>query len=119
MSDATIMKFKLDPAKPHQTDWSEADKLSDYQIRAAALSDPDAQPATPEQLARVRRSVDVRRIRDQFGLTQDQFATRFGLHVDMVRGWEDSTLVPDATARTLLRVIWAEPEAVRRVVAAE
>ena len=119
MSDAPITKYKPDPAKPHKTDWSEADKLTEDELRAAALSDPDAQPATPEQLTRARRIIDVRLIRDRFGLSQEQFASRFGLPLDMVRGWENRTLVPDAAARTLLRVIWGEPEAVRRVVAAE
>ena len=119
MSDATITRYKPDPAKPHKTDWSEADKLTADQIHAAALSDPDALPTTPEQLARARRIVDVRLIREHFGLSQEQFSNRFGLPLDMVRGWENRTLVPDAAARTLLRVIWGEPEAVRRVVAAE
>jgi putative transcriptional regulator len=88
-------------------------------IHAAALADPDAQPATREQLARARRVVNVRLIRDKFGLTQEQFARRFGLRIEMVRGWEDKSLVPAPAAVTLLRVIWAEPDAVRRVVAAE
>jgi putative transcriptional regulator len=63
--------------------------------------------------------VNVRLIRDKFGLTQQQFARRFGLRIEMVRGWEDKTLTPDPAAVTRLRVIWAEPDAVRRVVAAE
>ena len=53
------------------------------------------------------------------GITQEPLARRFGLRLDMVRGWEDRTRVPDAAAVTLLRVIWQQPEAVRRVVAAE
>ena len=119
MSDVTITRYKPDSAKPHKTDWTEADKLTDDEIHAAALADPDAQPATPEQLARARRMVDVRMIREKFGLDQVQFARRFGLRLEMVRGWEDRTLVPDAAAVTLLRVIWAEPETVRKVVAEE
>ena len=61
----------------------------------------------------------MRLIRERLGLTQDEFARRFGLRLVMVRGWEDRTLVPDSTAVTLLRLIWAEPDTVRRVVAAE
>jgi putative transcriptional regulator len=119
MSDANITRFKLDPNHPPKTDWSAVDKLTDDEIHAAALSDPDAQPATPEQLARARRTVNVQLIREKFGLSQEQFARRFGLRLEMLRGWEDRTLTPDPAAVTLLRVIWAEPEAVRRVVAAE
>ena len=114
------MRVKLDPANPPPpSDWSDVDKLTEEEIHAAAMSDPDAQPWTPEMMARARRVVDVRLIREKFGLTQEEFARRFGLKLDIVRGWEDRTLVPDAAAVTLLRVIWAEPEAVRRVVAAE
>ncbi len=119
MSDDAITRYKPDPSKPHKTDWTAVDKLTDDEIHAAALADPDAQPATPEQLARARRVVDVRMIRDKFGLDQAQFARRFGLRLETLQGWEDRTLPPDAAAVTLLRVIWAEPETVRRVVAAE
>lgn len=119
MSDENITRYNPDPSKPHKTDWTEADKLTEAEIHAAALSDPDAQPWTPEQLARAKRRVDVRLIREKFDLTQEEFARRFGLKIEMVRSWEDKSLTPDAAAVTLLRVIWAEPEAVRRVVAAE
>ena len=120
MKGDSITRVKLDPANPPpKSDWTEVAKLTDDEIHAAALADPDAQPATREQLARARRIVDVRLIREKFGLTQDQFARRFGLRLEMVQGWEDRTLVPDAVARTLLRVIWMEPEAVRRVVGVE
>ena len=119
MNDASITRFELDPGNPPKTDWAAFDARTDAENTAAALADPDAQPTTPEQLARARRVVDVRLIREKFGLTQEQFARRFGLRVEMVRGWEDRTLVPDAAAVTLLRVISAEPEAVRRAVAAE
>jgi putative transcriptional regulator len=93
--------------------------LTDDEIHTAALLDPDAQPATQEQFDRTRRVVDVRLIREKFGLTQEEFAHRFGLRLATVRGWEDHSITPDAAAVTLLRVIWAEPETVRRVVAAE
>ena len=116
---ARTVRFTLDPANPPKADWTEADKLTAEEIHAAALADPDAQPSTPEQLARARRIVRVEVIRAKLGLTQEEFARRFGLKLEMVRGWEDRSLVPDAAAVTLLRVIWAEPEMVRRVVAAE
>jgi len=119
MSESGITKFRLDPNNPPKTDWSAADKLTDDEIHAAALSDPDAQPATPAQLARARRTISVQLIREKHGLTQEQFAKRFGLRLELVQAWENRTIHPDATALTLLRVIWAEPETVRRVVAAE
>jgi putative transcriptional regulator len=37
--------------------------MTDEQITAAALADPDAQPLTPEQLARMKRTSQVKRRR--------------------------------------------------------
>lgn len=119
MNAGRITRYDLDPANPPASDWTAFDARTEAENTAAALSDPDAQPATAEQLARARRRVDVRLIRERLGLTQEEFARRFGLRLEMVRGWEDRTLVPDPAAVTLLRVIVAEPEAVRRAVAAE
>ena len=67
MSAGKIARYRLDPNNPHKTDWTEVDKLTEEEIHPAALSDPDAQPWTPEQLARARRVVDVRLIRDNSG----------------------------------------------------
>jgi putative transcriptional regulator len=36
-------------------DWKEADALTDVEVHAAALADPDAQPLSPERLAKMRR----------------------------------------------------------------
>ena len=125
MSDDATTKAKsvrrtLDAANPPPpSDWSEVDRLTEDEIHTAALNDPDAQPWTEEQLARARRRVDVRLIREKYGLSQEEFARRFGLQMETVEGWEDRTLEPDAVAVTLLRVIWVEPEAVSRAVAAE
>jgi putative transcriptional regulator len=120
MKNGVITRVKLDRGTPRpKSDWTEVAKLTDDEIEAAARSDPDAQPATPEQLVRAKRRVDVRLIRERQGLSQEEFARCFGLKLDILRAWEDRTLVPDAAAVTLLRVIWAEPETVRRVVAAE
>ena len=44
---------------PGETDWAVADALTDEEIAAAALSDPDAQPLTEEQLLEFRRVADV------------------------------------------------------------
>ena len=41
------------------TDWAAVDALTEEQVMAAALSDPDAQPATQEQLQSARRVWDM------------------------------------------------------------
>jgi putative transcriptional regulator len=54
-------------------------------------------------------TVDVKAIRTGLGLTQEQFALRFGLEVDAVQNWESGRRQPDTAARSYLRVIAAKP----------
>lgn len=56
---------------------------------------------------------DIRSLRERFGLSQEEFAARFGLELDAVRNWEQGSHVPDTAARTLLKVIARQPEAVQ------
>ena len=72
---------------------------------SAALSDPDAQPLTPEQLAKMRRVSHVKDLRQRLGMTQMQFAEAFHL----LRDWEQHRSTPDAPARALLRAIERDP----------
>jgi len=44
-----------DPLPRGDTDWARLDAMTDEEIMAAARSDPDAQPLSPEQLAKMRR----------------------------------------------------------------
>ena len=61
---------------------------------------------------------DVRAIRQATGLSREAFATRFGLKLAAVRDWEQGLRIPDPAARTLLRVIEKEPDAVVRALEA-
>lgn len=61
---------------------------------------------------------DVQAIRCKLGLSQSEFAARFGFSVRTVQEWEQGRAVPDRAARILLRVIDESPEAVQRAVAA-
>jgi hypothetical protein len=44
-----------EPLPRGDTDWARLDAMTDEEVMAAALSDPGAQPLTPEQLAKMRR----------------------------------------------------------------
>jgi DNA-binding transcriptional regulator YiaG len=77
------------------------------ELRAAGVI---ATPAAPPE------TVDVRAIRDRLGLTQEQFALRYGLDLDAVRNWEHGRRRPDTAARSYLRVIAREPERVAEVL---
>ena len=61
-------------------------------------------------------SVDVLGLRESLGLTQLEFATRFGLDLDAVQNWEQGRTRPDRNARILLRVIATAPSAVEEAL---
>ena len=54
--------------------------------------------------------VDVRQLRSGLGLTQEQFAIRFGLDIDALQNWEQGRCQPDKATRSYLRVIARAPE---------
>jgi putative transcriptional regulator len=60
--------------------------------------------------------VDVRKVRRQMGLSQAQFAAKFGLSPATLRNWEQGRAHPDAPTRVLLAVIAKHPEAVEDVL---
>jgi putative transcriptional regulator len=60
--------------------------------------------------------VDVREVRMRMGLSQAQFATKFGFPPATLRNWEQGRSRPDAPTRVLLAVIAKHPEAVEDVL---
>ena len=63
-------EIKLNPKKPAKTDWRAFDAMSEEKRHRAAVSDPDAQPASEAQLARARRVPSVRALRKKLNLTR-------------------------------------------------
>lgn len=97
-------------------DWSRFDVMSDEEVHAAALADPDAQPWTDGQLAKAKRTPRVKIIRRALRLTQEQFATQFGIPLGTLRDWEQGRKEPDQAARSYLLVIASAPDAVREAL---
>jgi len=97
-------------------DWGRADVMTDTQIHAAALADPDAQPLTPEKLAQMRQTPRVKIIRRALGLTQEEFASRFQIPLGTLRDWEQGATEPDQAARAYLRAIAGDAVAVQRAL---
>jgi putative transcriptional regulator len=60
--------------------------------------------------------VDVRKVRAKMGLSQAQFATKFGFPPATLRNWEQGRSNPDAPTRVLLAVIAKHPQAVEDVL---
>jgi putative transcriptional regulator len=56
--------------KIEKHDWRRFDALTDPEVHAAALADPDAQPLTGERLARMKRAPRAKTLRRALGLTQ-------------------------------------------------
>ena len=113
------MRYELDPDNPPEMsreDMARLDAMTEEEIHAAALSDPDAQPLTEEQLSRMRRSVDPRTVREKLDLTQQEFASTFHLSLTAIRNWEEGRSLPDQAARVLLKVIGYNPEAVKEAL---
>jgi putative transcriptional regulator len=99
-----------------ETNWEAVDALTDEELEQVALSDPDAPPTTPEALAHFQRAVDVKVIRERLGFTQEEFAVTFHLSLETLRDWEQAKSQPDQIARTLLKVIAHNPEAVKEAL---
>ena len=93
-------------------DWTRADAMTPEDIHAAALSDPDAQPLTDDDMARMKQTPRVKIIRRAFKLSQEEFAARFRIPLGTLRDWEQGRKEPDAAARAYLHVIARNPEAV-------
>jgi DNA-binding XRE family transcriptional regulator len=98
---------------------------NDVPVRLPGVQDRLALIARLEKLGigvsrrRTPENVDPKAIRNRLGLTQEEFADRFALDASTVRNWEQRRNVPDAAARTLLRVIEICPEAVDAAVEEE
>ena len=93
--------------------------MADEEIEAAALSDPDAQPLTEEDFARMKRIPQVKTIRRALRLTQEEFSSRYRIPLGTLRDWEQGRSEPDQTARAYLKVIAANPDMVRRSLEVE
>lgn len=79
---------------PSDTDWAAVDALSDEEVEARALADPDASPLADDQLARLHRVPWVRLLRRRLGVTQAAFAAAFGSSLGTVRDWSRVASVP-------------------------
>ncbi len=62
--------------------------------------------------------VDVKRVRVRMGLSQSQFAHKYGFSPASVRNWEQGRRQPEGPARILLAVIDRNPEVVQTALAA-
>jgi putative transcriptional regulator len=108
-----------DRAPKGASEWSRVAEMTDEEVRAAAMADPDSQPLNRDQLAKMQRVSRVKILRQRLGMTQTQFAEAFHLPITTLRDWEQRRSTPDAPARALLLAIERDPEVMRRLLVAE
>lgn len=104
--DGTLAPITIPPLLP----------MTDEQIEAAALRDPDAQPITPENEGKLRRSPRTKTLRRALGLTQEEFSARYQIPLGTLRDWEEGRSYPDQPTRAYLRVIANDPEGTCRAL---
>ncbi len=56
--------------------------------------------------------LDVKNIRATIGMTQNEFASAFGIRVSTLRHWERGDRTPHGPALVLLNVVAKDPQAV-------
>ena len=100
------------PFPPDRTDWAALRAMTEDDINAAALTDPDNPPRTPEREKHLKRVPRVKVMRRTLGLTQEEFAKRFRIPLGTLRDWEQGKTEPDQAARAYLTVIARNPKAV-------
>jgi len=77
-----------------------------------------AQGGVPQARIHRPRPVDVKVLRAKVGMTQEQFAARFGFSTATLRHWERGDRMPQGPALVLLNVIDHNPNAVIEALAA-
>jgi len=114
-----MAKFKLDPDALPTLAAAEAarlDAMSDDEITAAALADPDNPPLDAEELARIAAAREVRAVRTRSGLTQAEFARAFHINVARLRDLEQARTRADSALLAYFKVIDEAPDVVRQAL---
>ena len=116
LEDGTVVEVLPDgstrPFPPDPTDWAGLREMTEEEINAAALTDPDNPPRTLELQKRLKRVPQVKVMRRALHLTQEEFAARFRIPLGTLRDWEQGKTEPDQAARAYLIVIARNPKAV-------
>ena len=62
------------------------------------------------------KPLDVKNIRAKVGMSQNEFASAFGISVSTLRHWERGDRTPNGPALVLLNVVAKEPQAVLKAL---
>jgi len=64
------------------------------------------------------KNLDVKAIRKRIGVSQAEFALRYGFDEATVKNWEQGKSSPDTASRTLLKLVLVNPDAVENGIEA-
>ena len=105
------------PIPDNPLDWDPP--MTDEEITAAALADPDCPPLTDAQLARMRRVSPAKFVRQKLGMSREQFADAYGIPLDTLTAWERHEAAPTPAELAFIQAIAGAPDAVRKALAKE
>jgi putative transcriptional regulator len=88
------------------------EKIADGLREAVAVVRGEAKPAK----LHIPSEIDVRAIRRKLGLSQDDFAGRFGFTVNQIKDWEQGRARPIGGVRAYLMIIDRDPKAVIEIL---
>lgn len=118
MSNVPTIKIKRDEHGMTPEDRQRLQALTDEEILAAALTDPDNPPLTDEELASFRRPALARRIRLALHMGRDTFSRAYGIPLETLAAWERHEAEPSPVEMAYLRLIEREPELAKLVAPA-
>jgi len=90
---------------------------TDAEIRRQSIEDNDPREEDLRGERFPGAGVIVTALRERFGLSQEEFAARFGIPANILKAWEEKRRYLDGPAMILLRIIADEPDAVARAIA--
>jgi DNA-binding transcriptional regulator YiaG len=116
----TLRNLGLSLRRSHET----LNRLADGNLTAISLRTKRDSRTVIAQLAAmgvkaaliVRPETNAKAVRKVFGISQPEFATRFGLELDSVRNWEQLRYKMDPAARLLLKIIEKYPDVVQEIL---
>jgi putative transcriptional regulator len=95
-----------------RVDRAKLDATTEEDIRRHMIEDGE----DPDEEPRFEPPVLAQNVRKKLGMTQAAFAELLGVPVATLRTWEQNRFTMEPAARTLLKIVDREPEAVLRAL---
>lgn len=99
-----------------KTDWQRLREMTEDEVQAAALADPDAQPVSGATLKWMKRVPRVKTLRRALRLSEREFSRGYHLPINTLRDWEKGRREPDEAAQIYLTLIATDPQGVRHAL---